>query len=144
MSRHEEIKASYKQLGSIGTMYDGIITRTTLLGKLMDSLIWGLNKELAAKYFPKGAGYLLSFGFDGTEEQLDRFIRHLNYFSYHVNIGDVRSLIVNSPKTTHAELDEEHRRRAGIEDNLVRISAGLENADDLISDLREAFDEVFA
>lgn len=101
-------------------------------------------KELAAKYFPKGAGYLLSFGFGGTEEQLDRFIRHLKYFSYHVNIGDVRSLIVNSPKTTHAELDDDHRRKAGIEDDLVRISAGLENADDLINDLREAFDEVFA
>lgn len=50
MSRHDEIKASYKQLGSIGTMYDGIITRCTFLGKLMDSLIWGLDKELAAKW----------------------------------------------------------------------------------------------
>ena len=50
MSRHDEIRASYKQLGSIGTMYDGIITRSTLLGKLMDSLIWGLDKELAAKW----------------------------------------------------------------------------------------------
>ena len=50
MSRHDEIKASYKQLGNIGTMYDGIITRSSLLGKLMDSLIWGLDKELAAKW----------------------------------------------------------------------------------------------
>ena len=50
MSRHDEIKASYKQLGSIGTVYDGIITRSTLVGKLMDSLIWGLDKELAAKW----------------------------------------------------------------------------------------------
>ena len=50
MSRHDEIKASYQQLGNIGTMYDGIITRSTLLGKLMDSLIWGLDKELAEKW----------------------------------------------------------------------------------------------
>ena len=50
MSRHDEIKASYKQLGNIGTMYDGIITWSTLLGKLMDSLIWELDKELAAKW----------------------------------------------------------------------------------------------
>ena len=50
MSRHDETKASYKQLGNIGTMYDGIITRSTLLGKLMDGLIWGLDKELAAKW----------------------------------------------------------------------------------------------
>ena len=47
--RHEDIQKSYKQLGSIGSMYDGIITRSTLLGKLMDSLIWGLDKEKAAK-----------------------------------------------------------------------------------------------
>ena len=50
MSRHDEIKASYRTLGKIGTLYDGIITRSTLLGKLMDGIIWGLNKELAAKW----------------------------------------------------------------------------------------------
>lgn len=50
MSRHDEIKASYKTLGKVGTMYDGIITRSTLLGKLMDSLIWGLDKELSARW----------------------------------------------------------------------------------------------
>ena len=50
MARHEEIQASYKTLGSIGTMYDGIITRSTLLGKLMDGAIWGLGKEQAAKW----------------------------------------------------------------------------------------------
>ena len=99
-------------------------------------------KDLAAKYFPKGAGALLSFGFSGTEEQLDKFIKHLKYFSYHVNIGDVRSLIVNSPKTTHAELDAEHLKNAGIEANTVRISAGLESADDLIADLEEAFNYI--
>lgn len=100
-------------------------------------------KKLAERYFPKGAGAILSFGFSGTEEQLDKFFKHLKYFSYHVNIGDVRSLIVNSPKTTHAELDEEHLKKAGIETNTVRISAGLENADDLIADLEEAFNYVF-
>lgn len=50
MSRHDEIKASYKQLGNIGTLYDGIITRSTLTGKLLDSLVWGLDRELAAKW----------------------------------------------------------------------------------------------
>lgn len=50
MSRHDEIQSSYKSLGKAGTIYDGIITRSTLLGKLMDGLIWGLNKELAAKW----------------------------------------------------------------------------------------------
>lgn len=50
MSRHDEIRESYKTLGKVGTMYDGIVTRSTLLGKLMDSVIWGLNAELAAKW----------------------------------------------------------------------------------------------
>lgn len=100
-------------------------------------------KALAEKYFKNGAGSLLSFGFTGTEEQLDSFFKHLKYFSYHVNIGDVRSLIVNSPKTTHAEMDSRHLERAGIENNTVRISAGLENADDLIADLEAAFDYVY-
>ena len=50
MARHEEIQKSYKTLGSISTMYDGIITRSTVLGKLMDSVIWGLNKEQAAQW----------------------------------------------------------------------------------------------
>lgn len=50
MSRHDEIKASYKQLGNVGTMYDGIVTRSTLTGKRLDSLVWGLDKALAAKW----------------------------------------------------------------------------------------------
>lgn len=50
MARHEEIQASYKKLGGIGTMYDGIITRSTLLGKMMDGVIWGLGKEQAAQW----------------------------------------------------------------------------------------------
>ena len=50
MTRHDEIRRSYKALGDIGNIYDGIITRSTLLGKLMDGLVWGLDKELAARW----------------------------------------------------------------------------------------------
>ena len=50
MTRHDEIQKSYKTLGKVGTMYDGIVTRSTLLGKLMDSLIWGLDKKQAAQW----------------------------------------------------------------------------------------------
>ena len=50
MSRHDEIQASYQTLGKVGTMYDGIVTRSTLLGKLLDSLIWGLGAEQAAQW----------------------------------------------------------------------------------------------
>ena len=50
MTRHDEIRRSYQALGDMGPVYDGIITRSTLLGKVMDSLVWGLDKELAAKW----------------------------------------------------------------------------------------------
>ncbi len=50
MTRHEEIRRSYRELGGIGNIYDGIITRSTLLGKVMDSLIWGLDRELSARW----------------------------------------------------------------------------------------------
>lgn len=100
--------------------------------------------ELAETYFPKGAGALLSFGFKGNREQLNRFIKGLSYFSYQANLGDVRSLIINSPKTTHAELDEHHLVRAGVSDDTVRISVGLEAAEDLIQDLEQALEAAFA
>lgn len=101
-------------------------------------------KELADKYFPRGAGAVFSFGFNGTRDQLKKFIDSLEVFSYHVNIGDVRSLIANPPETTHAELEPELHKLAGIPCNLLRISVGLENADDLIEDLNNAFEKAFA
>ena len=50
MTRHDEIQRSYKALGDMASMYDGIITRSTLLGKIMDSLVWGLDKDLAERW----------------------------------------------------------------------------------------------
>ena len=101
-------------------------------------------KDLGEKYFPNGAGAVFSFGFGGTREQFKTFIDALEVFSYHVNIGDVRSLIVNSPETTHAELEPELHELAGIPKDLVRVSVGLEHADDLIEDLEQAFEKAFA
>ena len=101
-------------------------------------------KALADRYFPRGAGAILSFGFGGSGEQLKIFIDALQIFSYHVNIGDVRSLIANCPETTHAELSKEYHVLADIPDNLLRLSIGLEAADDLIADLDQAFRKAFA
>lgn len=99
--------------------------------------------QLAKKYFPKGTGALLSFGFKGDREQLNTFITALSYFSYQANLGDVRSLIINSPKTTHAELNEQHLIRAGISYDTIRVSVGLESSVDLIEDLKQAFEKTF-
>lgn len=101
-------------------------------------------RALADKNFPKGPGALLSFGFGGTREQLGKFIKALNYISYHVNIGDVRTLITNSAENTHSELTPEQHELVGLPKNLLRISIGLEAAEDLISDLDQAFEKAFA
>ena len=95
--------------------------------------------ELAEKHLPKGGGGILSFGIRGTKEQEAKFLNNLEIFHYHVNLGDVRSLIVNSPDTTHSELNEEEKQLADIPANLIRISAGLEDAEDLIADLENGF-----
>lgn len=99
------------------------------------------DHALAEKVLPNGYGGLLSFGIKGTKEQEYKFLDAIKLFHYHVNIGDVRSLIVNSPDTTHSELTPEQKKFADIPANLIRISAGLEDADDLIADLQNAFVE---
>ena len=88
----------------------------------------------------KGAGGILSFGFKGTEAQRVKFLNNIKLFHYLVNIGDTRSLIVNSPQTTHGELESYEKEIAELPENLIRISAGLEDVNDLIADLEQAFE----
>lgn len=101
-------------------------------------------QELAAKYLPKGAGSTFAFGVKGTEQQIKQFINSIELFSYQVNLGDARSLIVNSPKTTHGELTPEEQALADITPDTIRLSIGLEDVNDLIDDLDHAFDKAFA
>ena len=100
-------------------------------------------KELADRDFKKGPGALLSFGFKGTREEEGKFIKSLKNFSYHVNIGDVRSLITNPVENTHTELDPKYHILADIPKNLIRLSIGLEDAEDLIEDLKQAFEKAY-
>lgn len=100
-------------------------------------------KDLAAQYFPKGAGSVFTFGFQGSEEELYKFINSLNIFSYHANVGDARSLVINSPKTTHGELTPEEQAVAEILPETIRLSIGLEDVVDLIADLDQAFVKAF-
>jgi O-acetylhomoserine (thiol)-lyase len=100
-------------------------------------------KALAKKYLPRGAGSVLTFGFNGTEQQYDKFINAIRLFSYHANIGDSKSIIINSPKTTHGELTPAQQKQAGIAPETIRLSIGLEDANDLIADLEQAFKKAF-
>lgn len=101
-------------------------------------------KQLAAKYLPKGAGSVFSFGIKGTEKQIDTFINSVKLFSYQANVGDARSLIVNPPKITHGELNQEEQKAADIAPENIRLSIGLEDAEDLIADLKQAFEIAFS
>lgn len=100
-------------------------------------------KELKEKYLPKGAGSVLTFGVNGTEEQIDKILNSVQLFGYQANIGDARSLIVNSPKTTHGELTAKEQERADIQPETIRLSLGLEDPKDLIADLEQAFEKAF-
>lgn len=101
-------------------------------------------KALADRYFQKGAGAVLSFGFNGTEEQKRKFLASTKVFGYQANIGDARSLIINPAQTTHVELTHQQRELVGLSLDTIRLSLGLESAKDLIADLDQAFRSVFA
>lgn len=96
-------------------------------------------KELADRYFPKGAGAVFSFGFKGDDRQIATLVSETKLFGYQANVGDAKSLIVNSPKTTHGELRPSELADSGILPETIRISLGLEDAEDLIADLAQAF-----
>lgn len=94
--------------------------------------------ELAKKYLPKGAGAILSFGLKGGKEAGPKFINNLEIFSHLANVGDAKSLVIHPATTTHQQLTEEQQRAAGVTPDLVRLSVGLEDVEDLIEDLDQA------
>ncbi len=93
---------------------------------------------LAKKYLPKGAGSIFTFGIKGGVAAGKNFINSLKLFSLLANVGDAKSLVIHPASTTHAELDEEEQKAAGITPDLVRLSIGLEGVNDLIDDLEQA------
>ena len=96
------------------------------------------TSDLARKYLPNGVGTILSFTVEGGERNVERILDSTKVFSYVPNIGDSRSLIVNPTKVTHREVPADYYDAAGVGDNLIRLSIGLEDVDDLISDLDQA------
>lgn len=101
-------------------------------------------KALADKYMPKGAGAILSFGLKGNALERKKFLEAVEIFSYQANIGDARSLIINPSRTTHIELKPEIREAADVQDHTIRLSLGLEDSEDLINDLNQAFEKAFS
>ena len=93
---------------------------------------------LAQKYLPKGAGSIFTFGIKGGKEAGIRFIDGLEIFSLLANVADAKSLVIHPASTTHSQLSEEEQRSAGVTPEQIRLSIGIEDAEDLIYDLDQA------
>ena len=91
-----------------------------------------------ARICPKGAGALFTFAVKGGYDACVKLIDNVTLFSHVANLGDTRSLIIHSASTTHRQLTEEQQIKAGAAPNVVRVSIGIENADDIIADLDQA------
>lgn len=98
----------------------------------------------AQKYLPRGAGAIFSFGIEGGLQAGRRFIDALHLFSLLANVGDAKSLVIHPASTTHQQLSEEEQLAAGVTPDLVRLSIGIEDVQDLIDDLSQALEQVSA
>jgi O-acetylhomoserine (thiol)-lyase len=93
---------------------------------------------LAQRYLPQGCGGILAFGIKGGLQAGRTFIESLSLLSHLANVGDTKSLVIHPASTTHRQLESADRLAAGIGDDLVRLSVGLEDVEDIIWDLDRA------
>ncbi len=96
------------------------------------------SHALAQRLLPRGAGSVFSFDLKGSRAQGKAFIEALKVFSHLANVGDCRSLVIHPASTTHFRMSDEALAQAGISQGTIRLSIGLEDADDLIDDLKRA------
>jgi O-acetylhomoserine (thiol)-lyase len=97
--------------------------------------------HLAQKYLPKGAGSIFTFGIKGGMEAGIRFIESLELFSLLANVADAKSLVIHPASTTHAQLSSEDQLAAGVTPDMIRLSIGIEDPDDLLEDLAQALEK---
>lgn len=98
--------------------------------------------ENAKKYLKKGFGGVLNFEIKGGKEAAVKFINHLQLVSHLANVGDSKTLIINPASTTHEQLSDEERLKAGITPGQIRLSVGIEHIDDIIADLEQSFQQL--
>lgn len=94
--------------------------------------------EIARKYLSKGAGGMVVFGIKGGKRAGEQFVDSLKLFSHLANVGDAKSLVIHPASTTHSQLTETEQRAAGLTPELVRLSIGIENINDILEDLDQA------
>jgi O-acetylhomoserine (thiol)-lyase len=96
------------------------------------------DHALAKRQMPRGAGAILSFGIKGGRQAGAKLIARLELFSHLANVGDAKSLVIHPASTTHQQMSLEDLAKAGVGEELVRLSIGLEDPQDLIDDLAAA------
>jgi O-acetylhomoserine (thiol)-lyase len=94
--------------------------------------------ELAQKYLPKGSCGVVSFGVKGGRKAAEAFMKKLKLASIETHVADARTCCLHPASATHRQMNDEELIAAGVSADLVRLSVGLENADDLIADLEQA------
>ena len=97
---------------------------------------------LAQKYLPTGTCGVIAFGLKGSREEAIRFMDNLDFISIVTHVADARTCVLHPASHTHRQLSEEQLREAGISPDLVRLSVGIENVDDIIADLQQAMDKM--
>ena len=111
-----------------------------------DAVAWVLHPsqpshpdyELARRLLPRGAGSMISFGIKGGRAAGAKFIEALRLASHLANVGDAKTLVIHPATTTHQQMSPEQLAAAGIGEDMVRLSVGIESVDDIISDLGQA------
>jgi O-acetylhomoserine (thiol)-lyase len=98
------------------------------------------DSHLAQKYFPRGAGSVVVFGIKGGRDAGAKLIDSITLWAHVANVGDAKSLIIHPASTTHQQLDTEGLAASGVTEDLIRLSIGIENANDLIEDLEFAIE----
>jgi len=94
--------------------------------------------ELAKKYLPKGAGAIMTFGIKGGQDAGVKFIEGVQFLSHLANVGDAKTLVIHPASTTHRQLSEEEQLKAGVTPDMIRLSIGIEDLDDILWDIDQA------
>jgi O-acetylhomoserine (thiol)-lyase len=97
---------------------------------------------VASRYLKKGFGGMVVFGIKGGLAAGSKFVENLQLFSHLANVGDAKSLVLHPSSTSHSQLNEEQQAASGLSPDLIRLSVGIEHADDIIGDLQQAFSKV--
>ena len=100
------------------------------------------DHALYQKYFPNGGGSIFTFEIKGGQEAAWKFIDSLQIFSLLANVADVKSLVIHPYTTTHSQMSPEELAQQHITPSTIRLSIGTEHIDDILDDLKQAFDKI--